>query len=175
MANFRYSAMRSDGARITGAMEGTDRSIVLRRLGEQGLHPIDVESSEGTVAAARVLSFGGGVASAAEISIFTRELAWLLRAGMSLNNALEILAKEAFSRAFGAIVANLRTDIRKGRSFHEALAERKVFSPYYISMIEVGEASGTLPAVLERLTVTRDRERKVRGKLVSALTYPSLL
>lgn len=167
--------MRSDGARVAGSMEGSDRSAVLRRLGEQGLHPIDVESTEGAVTAARVFSFGGGVASAAEISIFTRELAWLLRAGMSLNNALEILAKEAFSKAFAGIVANLRTDIRKGRSFHEALAARNIFSPYYVSMVEVGEASGTLPAVLERLAASRDRERKIRGKLVSALTYPSLL
>ena len=50
MANFRYSAIRNDGARVSGAMEGGDRSTVLRRLSEQGLHPIDVESTEGTVA-----------------------------------------------------------------------------------------------------------------------------
>ena len=175
MANFRYSAIRNDGTRVTGAMEGGDRAAVLRKLGEQGLHPVDVDSTEGNVGAARVLSFGGGVASAAEISIFTRELAWLLRAGMTLNNALDILAKESFSKAFSAIVATLRTDIRKGRSFHEALATTRVFSQYYISMIEVGEASGTLPAVLERVAATRDRERKIKGRLVSALTYPSLL
>ena len=175
MPNFSYSAIRGDGARVTGSMEGGDRAAVLRKLGEQGLHPIDVDSAEGAVGAARVLSFGGGVASAAEVSIFTRELAWLLRAGMSLNNALDILAREAFSKAFSAIVATLRTDIRKGRSFHEALAATAVFSQYYISMIEVGEASGTLPSVLERVAATRDRERKIRGRLVSALTYPSLL
>lgn len=175
MANFRYSAIRNDGARVSGVIEGGDRSTVLRRLGEQGLHPIDVESTEGTVIGARVLSFGGGVASTAEVSIFTRELAWLLRAGLSLNNALDILAREAFSKAFAAIVANLRTDIRKGRSFHEALATSGIFSQYFVSMVEVGEASGTLPAVLERIAATRDRERKIRGRLISALTYPSLL
>jgi type II secretory pathway component PulF len=69
----------------------------------------------------------------------------------------------------------MRTAIRKGRSFHEALAESGVFSHYYISMIEVGEASGTLPAVLERISNSRDREQKLRSKFASALTYPSLL
>ena len=65
--------------------------------------------------------------------------------------------------------------IRKGRSFHEVLSDTGAFSQYYISMIEAGEASGTLPAVLERITVTREREQKVRNRLGSALIYPSLL
>ena len=175
MPKFQYSAIRDDGERITGTMEGADRAIVIGRLGEQGLHPIDVKAAGRAVSAGRILSFGGGVASSREVSVFTRELAWLLRAGMSLNNALDILAKEAFSAAFSALIAGLRTEIRKGRSFHEALAGTGVFSQYYISMIEVGEASGTLAAVLERVAASRDRERKIRGRLVSALTYPSLL
>jgi general secretion pathway protein F len=175
MAKFQYSAIRGDGQRVTGTMEGSDRAIVIGRLGEQGLHPIDVGAFESPASAGRMLSFGGAAASYKEISVFTRELAWLLKAGMSLNNALDILAKEAFSTTFSAIVETLRTEIRKGRSFHEALADTGVFSQYFISMIEVGEASGTLSSVLESVASTRDRERKIRGRLVSALTYPSLL
>ncbi len=175
MAKFQYSAIRSDGERITGAMEGSDRATVIGRLGEQGLHPIDVSAADRSPTTGRVLSLGGGVASYKEISVFTRELAWLLKAGISLNSALEILAKEAFSPAFSAIVESLRTEIRKGRSFHDALAGAGVFPQYLISMIEVGEASGTLASTLESVASTRDRERKIRSRLVSALTYPSLL
>jgi general secretion pathway protein F len=175
MAKFQYSAIRSDGERVSGMIEGSDRSVVIGRLGAQGLHPIDVKISEPTVAAARILSFGGGIASFKEISVFTRELAWLLRADMTLNNALDILAKEAFAPALSAIIGSLRTEIRKGRSFHEALAETGIFSQYYISMVEVGEVSGTLASVLERVASTRDREQKIRSRLVSALTYPALL
>jgi general secretion pathway protein F len=175
MAKFQYSAIRTDGERVSGTMEGSDRSAVIRRLAEQGQHPIDVAEAEAAISSARIFSFGGGAASAADISAFTRELAWLLKAGMSLNNALEILSKETFSAGFSAMIATLRTDIRKGRSFHEALAGTGVFSRYYVSMVEVGEASGTLAQVLERVAATRDKERKMRGRLVSALTYPSLL
>jgi type II secretory pathway component PulF len=57
----------------------------------------------------------------------------------------------------------------------QALAGTGIFSRYFVSMIEVGEASGTLAQVLERVAATRDKERKMRGRLVSALTYPSLL
>jgi general secretion pathway protein F len=94
---------------------------------------------------------------------------------MTLNAALDILAKESFTRSFSTLIATLRTDIRKGRSFHEALADTGAFSQYYISMIEVGEASGTLPSVLDRISATREREQKIRNRLVSALIYPSLL
>jgi general secretion pathway protein F len=175
MPKFRYSAIRDNGERVSGEIEGGDRSIVLGRLSEQGLHPIDVRSPEQEISASRMLSFGGGTASFKELSIFTRELGWLLRAGMTLNAALDILAKESFTRSFSTLIATLRTDIRKGRSFHEALADTGAFSQYYISMIEVGEASGTLPSVLDRISATREREQKIRNRLVSALIYPSLL
>lgn len=175
MATFLYSAIRGDGQRVSGSIEGADRAVVIGRLGEQGLHPIEVTGDDQTVKAGRVLSFGGGVASHREISIFTRELAWLIKAGMSLNNALEILTKESFSPAFSAIVAALRNEIRKGRSFHDALAQSGAFSPFYMSMIEVGEASGTLAPALERIAAARDREQKIRNRLTSALTYPLLL
>ncbi|MGQ0486247.1 MAG: type II secretion system F family protein [Hyphomicrobiales bacterium] len=175
MAKFQYSAIRTDGERVSGIMEGSDRSAVIHKLAEQGQHPIDVAEAETAISTARIFSFGGGAASAAEISTFTRELAWLLRAGMTLNSALEILSKETFSAGFSGLIATLRTDIRKGRSFHEALAGSGIFSRYLVSMVEVGEASGTLAQVLERVAATRDKERKLRGRLVSALTYPSLL
>lgn len=175
MGKFNYLALRDDGQRVSGTMEGNDRSVVIGRLGEQGLHPIDVTSSDGAVAASRIMSLGGGVASHKEISLFTRELAWLLEAGMSLNDALDILARESFTKAFSSMVLALRSEIRKGRSFHEALAETGFFSPYYVSMVEVGEVTGTLAAVLERVAKSRDREQKIRSRLISALTYPSLL
>ena len=155
---------------VSGTMEGADRSAVIRRLSEQGQHAVDVRrTAPGSVDPPACSRLGGSVASFSDISIFTRELAWLLRAGMSLNSALEMLMKESFSSGFSAVISDMRTAIRKGRSFHEAMAETGVFSPYYVSMIEVGEASGTLAAVLERIAISRDREQKLRGKLGSAL------
>lgn len=175
MAKFRYSAIRDTGERVNGEIEGRDRSMVLGRLGEQGLHPIDVKDADIEISAGAMFRLGGGPASFPEISVFTRELGWLLKAGMTLNAALDILAKENFSRSFGGLIATMRADIRKGKSFHQALADAGAFPPYYVSMIEVGEASGTLPDVLERIATSREREQKVRGKLISALIYPSLL
>jgi general secretion pathway protein F len=175
MASFTYSAIRNDGEKVSGTIEAADRDAALRRLSDQGQHPIDVAETEQEVSSRSIFALGGGVASFADISVFTRELAWLLRAGMSLSNALALLAKETFSPQFSKLVDDLRSEIRKGRSFHEALDKTGVFGGYFVSMVEVGEASGTLPAVLERISISREREERIRGRLKSALIYPSLL
>ena len=175
MQKFQYSAIRGDGERVKGEIEGASRSIVIGRLGEQGLHPIDVTIVEPTVVAGRIFSFGGGAVSFKEISLFTRELVWLLKSGINLNTALDILSKEASSAAFSSVIGKLRTEIRKGKSFREALGQTGIFSQYYLSMIEVGEVSGSLADVLERIAASRDREQKVKSRLMSALTYPILL
>ena len=73
------------------------------------------------------------------------------------------------------MIANVRTGIRKGRTLREALSETGVFSQDYVSMIEVGEATGTIAAVLNRIAASRDREYRIRQRIVSALIYPSLL
>ena len=105
MPKFQYSAIRANGEQVSGEIEGRDRSVVLGRLGEQGLHPIEVRDAEAKIAASRMFSLGGGAAGYREISVFTRELAWLLRAGMTLNAALEILARETFSPSFSALIS----------------------------------------------------------------------
>lgn len=175
MPRFSYSAVSDSGQRVNGTMEGADRSSVLSRLAGQGLHPITVkeDASDGGNSAMAVL--GQGRIGADEITVFTRQLTWLLEAGTTLNRALDILSRETFSKQFSAVLVALQADIRKGKSFHDALAASGVFPPFYLTMVEVGEATGTLSSVLSRVATAREHEQKTRGKVVSALTYPSLL
>lgn len=175
MASFRYSAIRDTGERVTGTIEGADRSLAISRLSDQGLHPIDIREDMPGSSAAGLMTMGRGRIPRQELTAFTRQLAWLLQAGTTLNRALEILAGEAFSKPLAAALEAVRGAIRKGRSFHDALAETGAFPPFYLSMVEVGEATGTLGSVLDRLATAREREQKVRGKVISALVYPVML
>lgn len=175
MANFRYSAIRDSGERVMGTIEGADRSLAISRLSEQGLHPIDIREDAGDGGGAAFMSLTGGRIPRAELTGFTRQLAWLLQAGTTLNRSLEILSGESFSKPLAAALGEVRGAIRKGRSFHDALEETGAFPPFYLSMVEVGEATGTLASVLDRLATAREREQKVRGKVVSALVYPIML
>jgi type II secretory pathway component PulF len=174
MALFRYQAIRDNGERVTGTIEGEDRSLVLSRLSGQGLHPIEVREQDAPGAAALPGLAAGRIAET-EITLFTRQLAWLIESGTTLNRALGILAREGFSTRFSSVLSALEAEIRKGRSFRDALSSTGAFPPFYLSMVEVGEATGTLAAVLDRLALARERAEKTRGKIVSALTYPALL
>ncbi|MEI7599169.1 MAG: type II secretion system F family protein [Aestuariivirga sp.] len=175
MANFRYSAIRDSGERVAGTIEGADRSLAISRLSEQGLHPIDIQEDGGDGGGASFMSLSGTRIPRQELTGFTRQLAWLLQAGTTLNRSLEILSGETFSKPLSAALNDVRGDIRKGRSFHDALEETGSFPPFYLSMVEVGEATGTLASVLDRLATAREREQKVRGKVISALVYPIML
>lgn len=173
MPQFHYQALKDNGERVAGLIEGADRSLVMSRLSGQGLHPIDVRKQ----APGNAASPGLGLTRVAddEITVFTRQLAWLSEAGMPLNRALGLLGRDSFSKRFKAVLAALEADIRKGKSFHDALAATSVFPPFYISMVEVGEATGTLAPALARIASTRERDQKTRARVVSALTYPLLL
>lgn len=175
MASFRYSAIRDSGERVIGTIEGADRSLAISRLSEQGLHPIDIREDAQGGSAGSFMSLATGRIPRQELTGFTRQLAWLLQAGTTLNRSLEILSGETFSKPLATAVGEVRGAIRKGRSFHDALEEAGSFPPFYLSMVEVGEATGTLASVLDRLATAREREQKVRGKVVSALVYPVML
>jgi type II secretory pathway component PulF len=172
MALFSYRALRDNGERVTGTIEGADRSLVMSRLSAQGLHPIEVrEQGAESGAGGSSLGLSRTRIRNDEVTVFTRQLAWLLDAGTTLNQALDILAREGFSAQFTAVLTALQSDIRKGKSFRDALAASGAFPPFFLSMVEVGEATGTLARVLDRLAGAREREQKTRAKVVSALTY----
>jgi general secretion pathway protein F len=114
--------------------------------------------------------------STSDVAIMTRQLATLVRAGIplfeSLNALIEQLEKESLKRAITAV----REQVREGTSFAKALeAHPGIFPPLYVNMVRAGEASGTLEAVLDRLTQFMESQAKLKGKVVGALAYPALM
>jgi general secretion pathway protein F len=175
VASFRYAAVREDGEAVVGEMEARDQQAVLAHLDALSYHPIEaVEVGPSQVR--RVFGRGRKRPSANDLALFSRELGWLLRAGLVLSRALEILSEEGHLPRLAKPIAGIRAAIRTGQPLHEALAEADdVFTPYYVNMIRMAEASGTLVPVLERIADSLEREQKVWRKIVSASTYPALL
>lgn len=111
-----------------------------------------------------------------EVLLLTREMSDLLASGMTLGDALNTLSKRQASRSQDAIIAALRDDIVQGASLSEALGKHPdTFSALYTSMVRAGEASGTLPEVLERLCKHYERVQEAREKVLMALVYPSII
>jgi general secretion pathway protein F len=181
MATFRYIAINKAGERRSGEIEGETRQDVVQRLTAIGDFPVEVVEATGSRKAATTAgtSSGGGLFSRGpkpeQITLFTRELAMLLAAGVRLAEALDMLAREASSPRLGRIIAGVRKSVTEGKSLNEALAATGAFPPVYSSMVQVAEATGTLPVVLERIAATREREQKLHDQAVSAMLYPAML
>jgi general secretion pathway protein F len=172
---FRYTALDASGKRIAGEMEGPSRELVLRQLSEAGHFPIDVVAGAAGASARGSFLDLGRAASPAEITQLARQLAMLVGAGLSLPRAVALVEGEASSRLKG-VARRIHADISGGKSFAEALEARgRQFPPVFVSMVRAAEATGTLPEALERIAETREREQRMRAKLVSALLYPSFL
>ncbi len=112
-------------------------------------------------------------ASAADLTLYTRQLAGLLRAGLPLAPSLELIAQTPSRGGLPRIVGQLARDITQGIPFSEALARHPAcFNQLYCQLVAVGEVAGALPTVLARLAEDRERAGAQRAKLRSALTYP---
>ncbi|HHH11154.1 MAG TPA: type II secretion system protein GspF [Sorangium sp.] len=111
-----------------------------------------------------------------DVAIMTRQLATLVRARIPLFEALSALIDQVEKEGLRRALTNIRDQVREGTSFADALAEHPdIFSHMYVNMVRAGEASGTLEAVLTRLTTFMEKQAKLRGKVGSALAYPILM
>lgn len=110
------------------------------------------------------------------LTLFTRQLAILLHAGLTLLRGLEILAEQESNRFFKQIILELIGHIESGTTLSESLAAYpSVFSRLYVNMVRAGEASGTLAIVLSRLVSYQEKMQHIKNKMTSILLYPALL
>ncbi|MDP3276265.1 MAG: type II secretion system F family protein [Deltaproteobacteria bacterium] len=110
------------------------------------------------------------------VSVATRQLATLLKAGIQLPEALNAITEQIDHAELRAAFEQVETKVREGISFHKALEEHpQFFEPLYINMIAAGESSGNLDGVLARLADFIEAEVKLKGKITSALAYPAFM
>jgi general secretion pathway protein F len=111
-----------------------------------------------------------------DIAIMTRQLATLIRAKIPLFEALSALIDQVEKEGLRRALTNIRDQVREGISFADALKEHPtIFTDMYVNMVRAGEASGTLEAVLTRLTDFIEKQAKLKGKVTSAMAYPVLM
>jgi general secretion pathway protein F len=114
--------------------------------------------------------------STAEVAVMTRQLATLVRAGVPLLDSIAALTEQVENEQLVRVLTTLRESLNEGTSFAKSLAEHpSVFPPLYVNMIAAGEASGTLEAVLDRLSDFMEGQARLKGKVTAALAYPVLM
>lgn len=166
---FKYTVRDPAGRVTSGRIEGESREAVTARLRQNG---IVLDLAEDRFAQLSRISFGSGVRNK-DLTLFARQFATMVNAGLSLTKCLSILSVQSESKALREIVARLGKDVEAGQSLSEAMSKhRKVFPPVFVNMVRAGETGGVLDEVLLRVADLFEQEASLRGRIKSAMTYP---
>src|SRR3954468_7762195 len=157
MPNYRYRALNSNGELVSGAVAAAAPGDVAQRIERLGLVLVDnVTLEQGGSARAAFSLFN--TQKPEDVTIFTRDMARLLRAGARINDGLELLAADRDFGRLRPVVADIRWRVVAGEGFAGALAPHAgAVPPMYVALIRVGEASGSLDQVLEVRADERSR------------------
>ncbi len=178
MPAYAYLARGPEGQKIEGVIDMPDAGTLAESLAAQGLLLVRAEpravASE-ALSVVRVRLFEPAVTSV-DLLLFCRQMATLLKAGVPLLRALKSLEESATNRRFARVLADLRQQLEAGRELSVALrAHDRVFTPFVVSMVRVGELTGRLPEVFDglyrQIGFTRDSREQVR----TALRYPTFV
>jgi type IV pilus assembly protein PilC len=187
MPVFEYEVADARGALYRGRAEAESQGALIVRFREQGrlvvgLRPVGRSAlAEGRLAplGARleraVRDVGRGV-SLAMLVMFTGQLGAMLAGGLHLARILTSLAAETGNRSFTRVLEDVRDAITAGASFADALGRHpRVFDRLYVAVVRAGELSGSLPAVLDALTIYLEKTAQLRRKVLGAITYPAVI
>jgi type II secretion system protein F len=172
---FQYIALTADGQRRTGRIEAETRTEALARIRELGQQPVQLQLAEAEAPAAAPTRRARRITSG-DITAFTRQLADLTLAGLTLDRGFSVLAEQAENKSLEALIETIQTEVRGGAALSQALERHpRYFPPMVVNMVRAGEMSGQLGEVLERLAQFAEREQSRRAQIVSAMVYPAVL
>ena len=182
MPFFAYRGRNPRGELVQGRLEGSDTAAIADHLLNTGITPIEIHASSG----------GGEISSAAlpealrrmfqppitlvDLMLFSRQMYTLMKAGVPILRALGGLEESTTNTSLKTVIADLRTSLDSGRELSASMRRHpRVFSPFYVSLIRVGETTGLLESVFLRLFEHLEFEREIRDRIKSALRYPAFV
>lgn len=177
MPAFAYKAKMLTGNITEGIIDANDQRTALDQLRKQKLVPLEINiASKSLVEIINEINpFKQGVGSK-DLVLFSRQLSTLVSAGIPLVQGLTILEEQVENKVFKKVVHAVREDIEAGLSITDALKKHpKAFDELYCSMIRAGEVGGILDIILERLSSYLESAETLRGKVKSAMMYPTVV
>jgi general secretion pathway protein F len=176
MPRYHYTAIAADGKRIKGAIAAESSYVARKQLRARSIHATSVSevgsSSERKAAFFSFFSRG----SRTQLMDFTQQMATLLNSGIKLTEALSVLTMQVSDARFKAAMSDIRDRVVTGESFTEALGDYgDYFDVIYVSMIRVGEVTGTLAGSFSIIAGFMQKRQRVESKVKTAMIYPIIL
>jgi general secretion pathway protein F len=176
MALFNYSGFNSEGRKVKGSCEGNGQRAVMASLRKQGIFASEVVAASRQQKQHRLLRWRSPQVPVEDLATATRQLATLLGAGLVLDEAIQTVAGQLERPLLATVLNRVREAVVQGEALHLALAaEVRIFPTIYLSMVEVGENSGTLDQALSNLADLLEDQARLRSRITAAMAYPLLM
>ena len=164
---WRWSGKNSRGQRVQGQLVAGSRTEVEKLLAGQRVLPTSIRRKS-------QIGRGLGGINSRDITLFARQMATMIRAGLPVLEAFQVVAESISKPAMNALVQRLLNDVAAGSTFAEALAKHpRQFDSLFVSLVAAGEQSGTLDRMLERIAFYKEKTDSVVGRVKKALWYPT--
>ena len=166
-ATFTYEGIDRKGSRVKGEITGKGPALVRAELRKQGIQAKKVVKK-------REITLGGKKKiKPMDIALFTRQMATMRKAGVPLVQAFEIVSDGLENPAMREVILKLKADVESGNNFAGALRQHpRLFDDLYCSLIESGEASGSLETMLDRVALYKEKTEALKQKIKKAVKYP---
>jgi len=172
---FKYLARTQEGKVQSGSVESNGQRSAAALIKAQNLILISLDEDKGGFSLDSLLA-GLKSVSSNDVVNFTRQLATMISAGLSLSESLNILKQQIANGQFKTIIQSVQADVSGGNSFSNALSMYPdVFDSTYVSLLMAGEASGNLDDILIRLADKLEKSRSFKSKLKGAMIYPIIV
>jgi MSHA biogenesis protein MshG len=175
---FAYKGRNARGELMQGVLEASDSGAVADQLFNTGVTPIEInvttrKTADGEAWWAKLLE---KKVTSMDVQLFSRQMYTLLKSGVPIMRGLAGLQESAVSKSFGKVIKDLRESLDSGRELSSAMRRHPdVFTPFYLSMVRVGEMTGRLEEVFLRLFDHLEFDRDMRERVKTAMRYPSFV
>lgn len=175
MESFSYKAVSAAGKDVKGSVEAESREEAARKIKEQGLIPVSIGKQGALDKDVNIPIFKGKKIPARDMSVFCRQFASILKAGVSVINALEMLAEQTENKKLKEAIVNTQSNVEKGENLSDSMRQNDAFPSILIDMVRAGEASGSLENSLTRMAIQFEKDAKLNGIVKKAMMYPIVL
>lgn len=176
MPQFVYTGRAQGGDAVRGVFDGESAVACASYLVRSGITPVSITESdraERRGAGGAPFALFAPVVKPIDVQLFSRQLYTLMRAGVPILRALDGLVESTVNVAFKRVIEALKTALEAGRDLSAAMRQHpQVFSPFYVAMVRIGEATGRLEEILLRMFEYLEFERETRARIKEALRYP---
>lgn len=170
---YKYVAVTDTGFKVTGSVEANSEADVVNMLRGNQYFPISVERD---ISAEAGIELFAPKVTKKDLAVFCKQFHTMLDAGLSIVRCLDVLAAQTENKTLKKAISLVADNVQKGMTLSEAMAlQPKVFPKILVNMVEAGEVSGDLDAILEKMAVHFEKENKIESKVKSSTVYPIAL